>query len=451
MSVASRHLIAPEGDTYRRLIEQVIAGNGLPAVARLLSDLLGLPATVADEDFRPLHAFAPRGRQLPPEEAELGDGLAQRLSFDLSREPQASTAPPTMRVREGDGTEYAIAPIVLPTGVVGYVWIADPAGSLSQQAETAVAHAAAACTVEMVRQQAIVEGESRVRSSFLEDLLAGNVTSVTATRRRANFLGYDLRGEQVVCVLDLDQFLAYMARNNLDEGGIQRLKGRFRRSVEASIPAIWSRTLLWEHSDSIGILAPAGKEGKPDAIAGRVEMLRRAVERRLEGPSISAGIGRAYADLTRLRQSYQEAEHALRIGTAVSGASATSTFEGLGAYRLLYYLRDQPELARFCDETIGDLVRYDDERGGRLLETLRTFLDLQGNLSRTARALHLHRNGLLYRIARIEKIGGCDLDDPSQRLALQIALLAQPLLRGKDGRGRLSPAPSTEIGARDGE
>ena len=49
-------------------MEQVIAGNGLPAVARLLSDLLGLPATVADEEFQPLHAFAPRGRHLLPHE-----------------------------------------------------------------------------------------------------------------------------------------------------------------------------------------------------------------------------------------------------------------------------------------------------------------------------------------------------------------------------------------------
>jgi purine catabolism regulator len=419
-------------------MEQIIAGNGLPSVARLLSDMLGLNATVGDEDLHPIHAFAPRGRHLDLEEAALDPGLTARLSFDLTNQPQASTAPPTVRERGGNGHEYAVSPIVLPTGVVGYVWIVDPSGHLSHRAERAVSHAAAACAMEMVRQQAIVEGESRVRNSFLEDLLLGTVTSVTATRRRAKFLGYELRGEQVVFVLDMDQFLTYIALHDMDESGIQRVKERFRRNVEASIPAIWSRTLIWEHSDSIVVLAPAGKDYRASSIVERVEVLRENVQRRLDGPSISAGIGRPYADLTKLRQSYLEAEHALRIGTAVAGAGATSAFDDLGAYRLLYYLRDQPELEAFCEETIGELARYDGDHNSHLLETLTAYLDLQGNLSQTARTLHLHRNGLLYRIARIEKIAGCDLGNPSQRLALQIALLARPLLQRKEARRALA-------------
>jgi purine catabolism regulator len=415
-------------------MEQIIAGNGLSSIARVLSDMMGLNAAVADEDFHPLYAFGPRGRHLDLEEVALDPGMAARLSFDLTDVPQASTAPPTVRERGKDGFEYAVSPVVLPTGVVGYVWIVDPSGHLSHRAERAVAHAAAACAMEMVRQQAIVEGESRVRNSFLEDVLLGTVTSVTATRRRAKFLGYELRGEQVVFVLDMDQFLTYIARHDMDESGIQRIKERFRRHVEASIPAIWSRTLIWEHSDSIVVLAPAGKDYRSTSFVDRVEVLRESVQRKLDGPSISAGIGRPYADLTKLRQSYQEAEHALRIGTAVSGAAATSAFDDLGAYRLLYYLREQPELEVFCEETIGELARYDEEHNSHLLETLAAYLDLQGNLSQTARTLHLHRNGLLYRIARIEKIAGCDLNNPSQRLALQIALLAQPLLQRKEAR-----------------
>lgn len=431
MNTSPIPLAAYDGDTYRVLMEQVIAGNGLSAIVRLLSDMLGLPATVADEEFQPLHAFAPRGRHLSPEEANLWDASKPTISFDLTDEPRASTAPPTVRVRGDHGQEIAVAPIVLPSGVVGYVWVSDPSGHLSPWAESAVAHAAAAGAMEMVRQRAMVEGESRVRNSFLEDLLLGSVTSVTATRRRAKFLGYDLRGEQVVFVLDMDQFMAYISRHGEDESGIQRIKERFRRSVDAALPAMWSRTLVWEHSDSIVVLVPAGKDYNPTTFVARVELLRSDVEKKLAGPSISAGIGRANGDLTRLRHSYQEAEHALMIGAAVSGRGATTAFDNLGAYRLLFHLRDQPELQMFCEETIGDLARYDEEHDSHLLETLTCFLDLQGNLSQAARALHLHRNGLLYRISRIEKIANCDLNNPSQRAALQLALLARPLLAKK--------------------
>lgn len=431
MNTAPVPLSAYEGDTYRVLMEQVIAGNGLAAVVRLLSDMLGLPATVADEEFQPLHAFAPRGRHLSSQEAGLGEAAPAGISFDLTDEPSASTAPPTVRRRGGNGQDFAIAPIVLPSGVVGYVWVSDPSGHLSHWAESAVAHAAAACTMEMVRQRAMVEGETRVRNSFLEDLLLGSVTSVTATRRRAKFLGYELRGEQVVFVLDMDQFMAYISRQGEDESGIQRIKERFRRSVDTCLPGIWSRTLVWEHSDSIVVLAPAGREYNPATFLKRVEALRASVQQKLAGPSISAGISRSSGDLTRLRNSYQEAEHALRIGAAISGRSFTTSFDNLGAYRLLFHLRDQPELEMFCEETLGELQRYDTEHDSHLLETLGCFLDLQGNLSQAARTLHLHRNGLLYRISRIEKIAGCDLNNPSQRVALQLALLARPLLERK--------------------
>jgi purine catabolism regulator len=415
-------------DTYRLLMEQVIAGHGLPAVARLLADAVGLPAIVGDDEFDPLHGFAPRGRHLTPEESRLPEEARAALHFDLRNTPQASTAPPTVRTKDRRSNEYVVSPMVLPSGIVGYVWVTDPSGRLGTGVERAVSEAAAACAVEMVRQRAMIEGESRVRNSFLEDLLSGRITSASATRRRARFLGYDLRGDQVVFILDMDSFTTFIDRHDMDESGIQQLKDRFRRSIDACIPGIWSRTLIWEHSDSMVVLAPAGKY---DAriFRRRVDTLRENVEKRLAGPSISAGIGRTYADLSKLRHSYQEAEHALRIGTAISGFSSTAAFDELGAYRLLFHLRDQPELQAFCEETLGALERYDEEHKTHLLDTVTCFLDLQGNISETARVMHLHRNGLLYRLTRIQKIAGCDLESPTHRLALQLALLARPLLR----------------------
>src|SRR4051794_23308577 len=84
-----------EGDMYRTLMEQVIAGNGLSAIARAVSDALGLPATIGDEEYEPLHGFAPRGRNLSTEEAALPAEVRDGLKFDLESAPRASTAPPT--------------------------------------------------------------------------------------------------------------------------------------------------------------------------------------------------------------------------------------------------------------------------------------------------------------------------------------------------------------------
>ncbi len=426
----------PAMDIYRLLVEQVIAGNGLSGVVRLLSDMLGLPATIADEELEPMHSFAPRGKHLTAGESALPADVREAVRFDLALEPLASTAPPTLVLSSAGGSGYAVAPVVLPPGISAYVWVVEPSGTLSPRALDAVSHAAAASTVEMVRLRAVAEGESRVRGSFLEELLINSVTSLNGTRRRAQFLGYDLRGPQAVFILDLDQFSDYIAAHMLDESDIQQIKERFRRGLDVSVPAVWSHTLVWEHSDSLIVLAPAGRQQDGQLFRQRIEMLRSSVEQRLKGPSVSAGIGRSYSDLSALQESYRQAEHALHIGAAVSGLSSTNAFDDLGAYRLLFHLRDQPELESFCEESIGALDRYDAEHGTDLIQTLGTYLELQGNLSQTARALHLHRNGLLYRLSRIEQIGVCDLSQPGQRLSLQLALLARPLIERRQRRRR---------------
>ncbi|NJO85200.1 MAG: PucR family transcriptional regulator, partial [Blastochloris sp.] len=67
-----------------------------------------------------------------------------------------------------------------------------------------------------------------------------------------------------------------------------------------------------------------------------------------------------------------------------------------------------------------------------LLKTLDAFFAGLGNLARTAEILHVHRNTLLYRLERIKKISGLDLDNAEDRLALWIALKAHRVLQNLD-------------------
>ena len=79
-------------------------------------------------------------------------------------------------------------------------------------------------------------------------------------------------------------------------------------------------------------------------------------------------------------------------------------------------------------ERIVALTAYDARQQTSLVETLAAYFAHHGNLSRTAEALFLHRNTLLYRMERIAAIIGHDLDDPEVRLMLQVAFKVQQLL-----------------------
>ena len=82
----------------------------------------------------------------------------------------------------------------------------------------------------------------------------------------------------------------------------------------------------------------------------------------------------------------------------------------------------------FYEETLGPLLDSDTRSNIDPIETLEGFFHYNGNLSETARAMHLHRNSLLYRLGRIEELLGHSLEDPELRLSIQLALKIRHLL-----------------------
>ncbi len=86
---------------------------------------------------------------------------------------------------------------------------------------------------------------------------------------------------------------------------------------------------------------------------------------------------------------------------------------------------------------VEPLVEYDRERRSDLVKTLKVYLDAGANASEAADRLFLHRNSMLYRLSRVEKLTGLNLKDPRARLALQLGLLSV-------GTGERSTEDATE-------
>jgi purine catabolism regulator len=100
-------------------------------------------------------------------------------------------------------------------------------------------------------------------------------------------------------------------------------------------------------------------------------------------------------------------------------------------YRLLFQIEHSPELIAFQEETLGPLLAH--EGATELIHTLETYFSHNGNLSQTAEALFIHRNTLIYRMERIASITGLDLDNPENRLAIQLALRIFRMVGTKPG------------------
>ena len=94
----------------------------------------------------------------------------------------------------------------------------------------------------------------------------------------------------------------------------------------------------------------------------------------------------------------------------------------MDAERLLRELARSPDLAPF-GELVKPLVEQDLARRSDLVRTLRVFFAAGGNASEAADRMFLHRNSMLYRLERMQRLTGLDLKDPGGALALQLGLL----------------------------
>jgi DNA-binding PucR family transcriptional regulator len=76
------------------------------------------------------------------------------------------------------------------------------------------------------------------------------------------------------------------------------------------------------------------------------------------------------------------------------------------------------------------IVDYERRKRTNLLETLEIYLECGGNVAKTSGQLDVHRNTLLQRIERLQKLCELDLEQCQHRLPLLIALKVYRLRTG---------------------
>lgn len=141
--------------------------------------------------------------------------------------------------------------------------------------------------------------------------------------------------------------------------------------------------------------------------------------------SEAAGTGVAGIALPRrgtggLAASWREAASAARAVLAEPGLGPVADWASIGPYRLLTALpptsAPDPATAALLAPANAELAR-----------TTEVFLDCAGQAGRAASALGIHRQTLYYRLSRVERLTGLDLDDGEDRLLLHMALKAARL------------------------
>ena len=134
---------------------------------------------------------------------------------------------------------------------------------------------------------------------------------------------------------------------------------------------------------------------------------------------VRVGYGNTVNTLQDIAKSYQEAKMALEVGRIFNVEEETISYGKLGIGRLIYQL-PMSLCEMFIKEIFGERnIDLDDET----MVTIQKFFENSLNISETARQLYIHRNTLVYRLERLEKMIGLDIRKFEDAMTFKIAMM----------------------------
>jgi DNA-binding PucR family transcriptional regulator len=130
---------------------------------------------------------------------------------------------------------------------------------------------------------------------------------------------------------------------------------------------------------------------------------------------LSAGISKCFHDISKLKFHFEQAVTVLLLNRKLRKIYKLSFYEEFVAERMIDIAFKNTDLKQLCNESLLKLIEYDKSNNTTFASNLYEFLVHERNLAHTAKALHIHRNTLIFRINKIQEITNHNLKDSSYR------------------------------------
>lgn len=140
----------------------------------------------------------------------------------------------------------------------------------------------------------------------------------------------------------------------------------------------------------------------------------------------SISVGSLINKLSDINISYKDAETAREAGLIFGLDKKSYIYDKLGVERLIYGLPVR-NCVSFLKETLGAEF-LNDKNAKELLYTVKIFLDNNQNVSESARMLYIHRNTLVYRLDKFNKLTNLDSTRFEEGMKIGIALMIMKYL-----------------------
>ena len=240
------------------------------------------------------------------------------------------------------------------------------------------------------------------RDNFIKNLLLDNLLLVDIYNRSQKLrIETDVRRVAIVAEAINDK------DNNSLESVRSLLVGRTRDFITAV-----------DEDNVIVIRELAANEGY-DEIARTAEQIYDLFASKGQ-KNIHVSYGTIVNEIREVSRSYKEAKMALDVGKIFFDERNVIAYSELGIGRLIYQL-PIPLCKMFIKEIFDG--KSPDEFDDETITTINKFFENSLNVSETSRQLYIHRNTLVYRLDKLQKVTGLDLRVFEDAITFKIALM----------------------------
>ena len=249
------------------------------------------------------------------------------------------------------------------------------------------------------------------RDNFIKNLLMDNLLLVDIYNR-AKKLQVENNVRRVVYLIELDM--------DKDMTPLEVVRNIFPAKQKDFVTAVDEHNIV--------LVKELRDKDKSDDI----ERYAHTISDTLAADAMSRGqvaIGTVVTDLKHVSASYKEAKMALEVGKIFETDKNIVNYEKLGVGRLIYQL-PLSMCRMFLNEVLhgSNVDSFDDET----LATVNKFFENHLNVSETSRQLYIHRNTLVYRLDKLQKMTGLDLRNFEDALLFKITLMVSKYLMYKE-------------------
>lgn len=406
----------------QELLSIVLGGGTLAQLTQYIRDELHLSTYITDPEgdlMEPVTLDIEEQSSWVALMKEQADSLAQPI-------PESQEHPLVTRVETGStalGT-FLRLPILqgnqVPQGYVYMILDHNPI-SVPDTFFIVLEHIGTAAAFWFLRENAVLEAQAKVKNHFVWELAKDLIRSDEERQSRAKALGYHLDVPYVAIVGYPDSTHSFFGNHSRDAWSVS-LEHYVEKEVDHVARSIHHQAMSTFQNNQMIIFLEVTEDAERETVHSFLDLMNRRLIHLIPSIIMNWGIGDGGGFLFSFSQSYEQACHALQIGKRKNEQSRRVFYSDTRVDRVLQAMGDDPELYDVVIEVVTPLSQYDLKRNMDLIKTFTTYHRNQSKISQTARALHLHRQSLLYRLRKIESLTQLSLANPDDVFLLELSI-----------------------------